>query len=770
MSTDERYLVGVRTAGVDDVALFARPVGAPQESNLVKAADRTVALPIVDRLVGGHAALYSHYSTAAFSNAKVATTSDKPAAITDGFDRADSTDIRSSWHEGVWGDWSVRDGAMEANAAGVPEGRSLLAIQQHVDLSGGAFRVRADLEVGTKLSGTWRGTVVNLRDRGVEGRQQYYALRFRDSTNEWQFMRSDSSRVPNEVALKRGSLSLDKPGNYTLEIVSSAPGRFRVSISKDGSPVLAPNEIVDDTPIAGGAVALMSIASAATPIVRFDDFSVVSSHSDGAPLVIATSCVGLTLGHNTVGQSVLTRGDRQYVAYYGTDRYLRVASRSLAGSESTAPCVDGDSDPAWTTQELDTRVPDDAHNSVTMAFDSDGQLHVIGNLHAGSLDGSDLAEEYRVWARGGAYYRTTTAGDVRSLSRVTGLAPRVQDRYLTYPSFITVPGTGAGADTLMITYRIGWSGGGTRAFDRYDPATKTWKVHSTFTDYGDSPRETGPHQGDIDDVYNMYPSQIVRGTDGVFRMAWVWRNNADVRTTSRVSYAESADLVTWKTIAGAKISTPVKYDDTTAGLVVDDVPEGVPGQADGDNGLVSVALQLDGKNNPVLFYTKLDERSDLQLYTAHLDARTKSWEPRPLTTDTGVEPVSGVGTMSLNSQIGTTAAYGTSHPTWIVADYSHGSRNNHVIVDSRSGLAVADSPGVSRVAPMEDGPSHHGLWFIGSRDLGGATSSGRNWSLQWFTMPDNGDRIVTPAGVIAGAEPSLTSLNPQPLWVYTTQR
>jgi len=69
-----------------------------------------------------------------------------------------------------------------------------------------------------------------------------------------------------------------------------------------------------------------------------------------------------------VGFCLLTHGDCQYVAYYNAEHEMRVARRRLAGRD-------------WQKAELPSKVGWDSHNSVTMAVDSAGHLHLAGNMH-----------------------------------------------------------------------------------------------------------------------------------------------------------------------------------------------------------------------------------------------------------------------------------------------------------------------------------------------------------------------------------------------------
>ena len=86
--------------------------------------------------------------------------------------------------------------------------------------------------------------------------------------------------------------------------------------------------------------------------------------------------------------SLLTAGPRQYVAYYDEHRRMTVATRALDSNQ-------------WQSQVLPSQVGWDSHNSITMAVDRNGQLHLSGNMHCVPL----------------VYFRTEKPGDISTLQK-----------------------------------------------------------------------------------------------------------------------------------------------------------------------------------------------------------------------------------------------------------------------------------------------------------------------------------------------------------------
>jgi hypothetical protein len=97
----------------------------------------------------------------------------------------------------------------------------------------------------------------------------------------------------------------------------------------------------------------------------------------------------------------------------------------------------------------------DSHNSVVMAIDSAGQIHLAGNMHDNGL----------------TYYRTREPAAIATFEQVAAMTGRDEDR-CTYPLFMTL------ADSrLVFRYRSGQSGNGDWIMNVFDTATQTWRRH-----------------------------------------------------------------------------------------------------------------------------------------------------------------------------------------------------------------------------------------------------------------------------------------------------
>jgi BNR repeat-containing family member len=115
----------------------------------------------------------------------------------------------------------------------------------------------------------------------------------------------------------------------------------------------------------------------------------------------------------------------QYVAYYDPDRHLTVAARKLT-------------EDVWTYKVLPTTVGWDSHNSIAIAVDEVGRVHVSGNMHNVHL----------------IYFRTAEPWDIASFEQVDSMVGRGEDS-ATYPEFFRGP-----AGNLIYAYRDGGSGNG----------------------------------------------------------------------------------------------------------------------------------------------------------------------------------------------------------------------------------------------------------------------------------------------------------------------
>jgi hypothetical protein len=249
------------------------------------------------------------------------------------------------------------------------------------------------------------------------------------------------------------------------------------------------------------------------------------------------------------------------VAYYNGERQLVVASRKLGEHQ-------------WQKTKLPETVPWDSHNDVTMAVDENDQIHLAANMHGDPLN----------------YYRTSKPLDVETFEQLNRMTGQDEQR-CTYPKFLR-----NNRGQLLFMYRDGGSGDGRRLINLYDAETQQWRrwVDRALLD----------GQGEM----NAYPHGPEKGPDGMFHLAWVWRNTPDADTNHDLSYMRSRDLKHWFTSSGEQLELPVTPSNRK--VIVDPVP---PKQ-----GLLNSAFDLgfDGQNRPVLSYHKYDDSGDSQIYNA----------------------------------------------------------------------------------------------------------------------------------------------------------
>ena len=226
----------------------------------------------------------------------------------------------------------------------------------------------------------------------------------------------------------------------------------------------------------------------------------------------------------------------------------------------------------WSYTVLPSTVGWDSHNSIAMALDREGYLHVAGNMHAVPL----------------VYFRGTRPYDAASLVRVPSMTGQHEER-VTYPVFSYAP-DGA----LLFQYRSGSSGSGDTYSNRYDESTKTWHALT------DQPLFFGGKR------MNAYPLNPVTGPDGWVHQVWVWRDTPMAETNHDLSYARSRDLIHWETATGVPLTLPLTID--TPGLVVDPSPP--------RGGLLNgtQAVGFDTHGNLTISYLKYDAAGNTQLF------------------------------------------------------------------------------------------------------------------------------------------------------------
>ncbi len=395
-----------------------------------------------------------------------------------------------------------------------------------------------------------------------------------------------------------------------------------------------------------------------------------------------------------VGFCLLTAGDRQHVAYYDAQRRMTVASRRLDSDE-------------WTYTRLPSKVGWDSHNYIRMTLDDDGHIHLSGNMHCVPL----------------IYFRTTRPGDASSLVRVVTMVGPEENR-CTYPAFLRGP-----KNELIFHYRTGGSGRGNEIYNVYDLKTRTWRRLL------DKPLTDG--RGKM----NAYMHGPLKGPDGRYHLAWVWRDTPDCATNHDLSYARSPDLRNRETIDGKPVQLPITIDDKR--LIVDPVPPG--------GGIINgcVKIGFDAKNQVILTYHKFDAAGKTQAFAARftggewLSCQISDWDYR--------WGFKGGGAIGRDITLGVPSDIGHGRMQLSFRHKTHGTGSFVFDAESLAPLAGND--------PRRNLPNPHrkpkpripaelarpaspfpGMAVKWANDIGKPSKPGVVYRLRWETLPPNRDR------------------------------
>jgi len=302
--------------------------------------------------------------------------------------------------------------------------------------------------------------------------------------------------------------------------------------------------------------------------------SLMQLHGDGAPIDVDR----VWSGHR-VGFCLLTHAEVQYAAYYNADRRMVVAARKLSERRWKRQIISSRLDHAPRTGQnvSSTILGWDSHNYITMIADSDGFIHLSGNMHVNAL----------------TYFRQTRLGDITSFEQLP-MTGKLETR-CTYPKFMFGP-----KQELIFHYRHGGSGRGDEIYNVYDLKNRSWSrlLESALFSGG----------GKMN-AYAMGPSV---GPDGRFHMIWVWRDTPDCSTNHHISYAFSEDMKKWQSASGKAITLPITID--TPDVVIDPSPP--------DGGLLNASqvFGFDSRNRPVVSYHKYDNAGNSQIYNARFES------------------------------------------------------------------------------------------------------------------------------------------------------
>ena len=244
---------------------------------------------------------------------------------------------------------------------------------------------------------------------------------------------------------------------------------------------------------------------------------VFSSHQAVAVEPAAPARV-LSIGQGWSGSSVnvvanrrnalFTQGRDQFAAYYDGKGFMVLAHRKLGENK-------------WETRRSAFRgTVADAHNSISLAVDGEGFLHVSWDHHGQPLNYARSAEPLSLELGP----KLSMTGDAESR--------------VTYPEFYRLPN-----GDLLFFYRDGESGNGGLVLKRYAAREQQWQLIQRNLIDGEGARS--PYWGAAVD------------RSGGLHLAWIWRESPDVASNHDIAYAFSPDGgATWRTASGAPSTVP----------------------------------------------------------------------------------------------------------------------------------------------------------------------------------------------------------------------
>lgn len=254
--------------------------------------------------------------------------------------------------------------------------------------------------------------------------------------------------------------------------------------------------------------------------------------------------------------SLVTKGDEQYISYYDGDGYLTLGKRKLNTTE-------------WTIHRTQYQGNvKDAHNVISMMVDGDGYLHLSFDHHGHKLN----------YCRSLAP-NSLELGDKESM---TG----VDEEDVTYPEFYLLNG-----GDLLFAYRSGASGRGNLVMNRYSVKKKSWsRIQNVLID-GENKR-------------NAYWQLYVDGR-GVIHLSWVWRETWNVETNHDLCYARSSDEgMTWYKTNGEKYELPICMNNAEYACRIPQNSELIN----------QTSMSADEKGNPFIATYWRDSNSDIPQY------------------------------------------------------------------------------------------------------------------------------------------------------------
>lgn len=396
-------------------------------------------------------------------------------------------------------------------------------------------------------------------------------------------------------------------------------------------------------------------------------------------------------GHR-VGFCLLTNENRQYIAYYNANRNMVVGQRNLDESKFDLTILPPTSrEKAGGTS---TVLGWDSHNSVTLGIDSEGYIHLSGNMHVNPI----------------TYFRSTKPNDISTLVQEMKMVGTNESR-CTYPHFMNTRD-----GDLIFQYRDGGSGNGNEIYNLYSCKNKQW------TRLLDTPLTDG--QG----LMNAYQTQPVLRGDNWYHVYWVWRDTPDCSTNHDLSYIKSPDLKNWFNAFGQPVKLPVTLDNKS--VIVDPIPP--------KGGIINLAASLcfDDDGNPIFAYHKYDSNGNLQFYTARMEG--KKWRIKQLTNWDYRWEFSGNGSINSEVKVG---AFKNRGMGFFELGYNHIKYGNGTFLlnDSMEICGEVKKPELLADISKLEG-TFPGLEVRTTGDLGKIKNNKIRYLLKWETLPANRDK------------------------------
>lgn len=210
--------------------------------------------------------------------------------------------------------------------------------------------------------------------------------------------------------------------------------------------------------------------------------------------------------------SVTSFGKNQYAAFYDENSKVVVAKRKLGAKN-------------WEIKRTNfSGNTKDAHNSISLAVDGKGFLHLAWNHHNSPLQ----------------YARSLKAETLEFSDNLPMISEK--ENKVTYPEFYNLTD-----GNLLFLYRDGGSGNGNLVLNFYDAKAQKWsRVQNNLID-GEGKR-------------NAYP-QMTIDAKGTIHLSWVWRETPNVATNHDLAYAKSTDNgKTWQKSNGEKYVLPINSE------------------------------------------------------------------------------------------------------------------------------------------------------------------------------------------------------------------